>query len=199
MKNTTKWIGITLTLLFIVTSCNTDAKKNDVISLADKTTTTIAVEISDKTLLATNIISNTTIPKTDSATLLDQKCMICHTTAGKTDKTMLAPPFYQVKDRYIRASTDKASFVKIMSNWVKDPKKEKALMRGAMQHLDVMPKLGYADNDINTIVNYIYDNDMPKPDWLDAHQKEHKSGQGRKNGQGNGKGLGGGRGQGRRL
>ena len=43
------------------------------------------------------------ITQTNSKTeaLFKQKCMICHDTEGKTDETMLAPPFYQVKKRYL--------------------------------------------------------------------------------------------------
>ncbi len=108
--------------------------------------------------------------------LFDQKCMICHSTEGKTAKTMLAPPFYQVKKRYKMASMNKQDFIVTMTYWVQNPKKEDALLKGAVQELGVMPKLAYKEDEIKSIVAYIYEHDMPKPEWFDAHQAAHKHG-----------------------
>ena len=131
------------------------------------------------------------IIQTDSKAevLFNQKCMICHNTEGKTDATMLAPPFYQVKKRYLNASIDKNDFIETMTNWVNNPIEDNALMRGAVEKLKVMPKLGYKDEEIREIVNYIYETDMPKPDWFDAHQKSHRM-ENKKNGKEKGKGKG---------
>jgi len=106
--------------------------------------------------------------------LFNQKCMICHNIEGKTDATMLAPPFYQVKKRYLNASIDKNDFIESMTNWVINPSEDNSLMRGAVKKLKVMPKLGYKVEEIKEIVNYIYETDMPKPDWFDAHLKSHQ-------------------------
>ena len=173
MKNTTKWIGITLTLLFIATSCNSNLKKTDTISLTDKNTPTMEIVKTDKTLLAVDSISAFNISNTDAATLFDQKCMICHITKGKTAETMLAPPFYEVKKRYLKASMGKADFIEIMNNWVKKPSADNILIPDAVAHFGIMPNLNYTEEDINQISQYIYDTDMPKPDWFDAHEAEH--------------------------
>jgi mono/diheme cytochrome c family protein len=175
---TTIITGILFALFIVIFGCKSEKKESKI----------------------TNDYISQNLVRTDSTAqkLFNQKCMICHNTEGKTDETMLAPPFYQVKNRYQRASLNQADFVETMSNWIKNPIKENALMRGAVDKLNVMPKLGYNDEDIKTIVNYIYNNDMPKPDWFDAHQKSHqmnKKGQGRGNGRGQGQGRGNGNGK----
>jgi len=172
MKTNYLLSSLIISLFLIQYSCQTEQKKTDI--LPD--------------MIAQNVSKDSA-----SMELFNQKCMICHTTEGKDDTTMLAPPFYQVKNRYLRASMDQADFIATMSNWVKNPTTDNALMRGAVEHFNVMPKLGYTDADIKLIVNYIYNNDMPKPDWFDAHQREHRN-----NGQGKGRGHGHGYGRNKR-
>ena len=106
--------------------------------------------------------------------LFNQKCMICHSAEGKNAATMLAPPFYPIKKRYLMASMNKQDFIESMTYWVLNPMKENSLMPGAVQQFSVMPKLGYSEKDIKLISTYIYENDMPKPDWFDAHQEAHR-------------------------
>ncbi len=114
------------------------------------------------------------LPKANNSTLLfDQKCMICHITKGKTSETMLAPPFYEVKERYLKASMDKEDFIEIVGDWVKNPSADNVLIPDAVKHFGIMPNLNYSEKNINQISQYIYDNDMPKPEWFDAHEAEH--------------------------
>jgi len=176
MKTKTSIILLLMTSFFLNISCQSEVKKQ--------------TKSEDNLVVA--------ILQTDSKTveLFNQKCMICHNTEGKSDETMLAPPFYQVKNRYLKASFDKTDFIETMSNWVNNPTEDNALMRGAVEQLKVMPKLSYNEEEVKQIVNYIYENDMPKPDWFDAHQKSHQM-KHRENGKGNGKGKGIGRGEGK--
>jgi len=151
----------------------------------------------DTTKLVT-IEESTTEFDSIGAQLFNQKCMICHNHVGKVDSTMLAPPFFQVKDRYLKASMDKKDFIETMTYWVKNPKEENILMQGTKDHFEVMPYLAYSDEDIAKIVNYIYENDMEKPEWFDAHQESHRKenggrGMGNDHGRGQGNGLGKGR------
>ncbi len=170
MNKIKTWIAPALLVVIFTISCNTNSKKKDAIKLS-------TIEIAKK--------------ETDSigAQLFNQKCMICHNHVGKVDSTMLAPPFFQVKDRYLRASMDKEDFIETMTNWVKNPSEDNLLMRGTLDHFEVMPYLAYSDEDIAKIVNYVYNNDMERPEWFDAHQESHqKEGRGMGNGQGRGQG-----------
>lgn len=112
--------------------------------------------------------------------IFEQKCLACHGFEGKTDEQMIAPPMFAVKKRYLRASSNKEEFVNLMSEFVKNPQKETGLMKGALDRLGVMPHLNYDEHEILKIVNYIYETDMVKPDWFDAHQRSHQ-GQNKKN------------------
>jgi len=171
-------LGITLIFLAILlNSCQGKTKKTSNVIQEEVTKTLIPID-------------------STAQVLLDQKCMVCHGFEGKTEEAMIAPPMSAVKSRYLRSSDVKEEFVTNMTNWVKKPEAEKGLMRGALQEKGVMPHLAYSDEDINTIVNYIYDTEIPKPDWLDAHQSTHGNGG---NGRGNGQGQGRGQGQGNGL
>jgi len=37
-----------------------------------------------------------------------------------------------------------------------------------------MPHLNYDEKDIVQIVNYLYETEMSKPEWFDAHQQSHQ-------------------------
>jgi hypothetical protein len=45
-------------------------------------------------------------------------------------------------------------------------------MWGALQRFKVMPKQEFDENEIRKIASYIYDNELPVPDWFDAHQSK---------------------------
>ncbi len=143
-----------LVLLSFVNSCHTKTEKKDT-----------------PNKIKTKNIAPKTTQKT--AILFEQKCMICHITKGKTSETMLAPPFYEIKKRYLKASMGKADFIEIMSDWVKNPSPDNVLIPNAVKHFSIMPNLNYTEKEINQIIPYIYNTDLPKPDWFDAHEKEH--------------------------
>lgn len=176
MNQTGKWAAMLLLIVVFTVSCNTKTKETNTTKL-----TTIEKVTSEVDSLG--------------ASLFNQKCMICHNHEGKVDSTMLAPPFFQVKDRYLRASMDKNDFIETMSYWVKNPSEDNILMRGTVDHFEVMPYLAYSDKDIAKIVNYVYNNDIEKPEWFDAHLEEHRE-EGSEHGKGNGRGMGKGRGMG---
>jgi len=143
------------------------------------------ISLSILTLLSCN--NTKSDPKSNSDTIIkkevvdsigkiqfEQKCIACHGIENKTEEQMIAPPMYAVKRRYTKASSDKEEFVKLMSDWVKNPQLENVLMRDAAKDKGVMPHLNYDEKSISEIVNYIYNTEMPKPEWFDAHEQSHK-------------------------
>ncbi len=125
--------------------------------------------------------TNSTITKTIDSNAesigkiqFEQKCIACHGFENKTEEEMIAPPMYAVKRRYMKASKNKDEFINLMSNWVKNPQQEKVLMRDAAIEKGVMPHLNYDEKDIMQIVNYLYETEMTKPEWFDAHQQSHQ-------------------------
>jgi len=125
--------------------------------------------------------TNSTITKTIDSNAeslgkiqFEQKCIACHGFENKTEEEMIAPPMYAVKRRYMKASKNKEDFINLMSDWVKNPQQEKVLMRDAALEKGVMPHLNYDEKDIVQIVNYLYETEMSKPEWFDAHQQSHQ-------------------------
>ncbi len=156
---------LSIIVVLIIVSCNTKTNKSD-----------------EKELTGIKMTAKDSI----AAILFTEKCLICHNHVGKVDSTMIAPPFFAVKKRYLKAAKDKEGFVELMRNWVKNPSEEKLLMRGTMDSFGVMPYLAYSEEDITKIVNYVYENEIEKPEWFDAHQASHGN-EGR-GGTGNGNG-----------
>jgi hypothetical protein len=117
----------------------------------------------NKTDITTNIspeIENSKSIDSIAQLLVDQKCIICHQYTGKTEKETIAPPLFAVRRKYLEVFDKKEDFVLNMSNWIKNPQAEKALMRSALDRKGLMPHLPQSDEDINKIVNYIYKSEM---------------------------------------
>lgn len=117
-------------------------------------------------------------------TLMKNYCYACHNPNTASHDDILAPPFKGVKMHYTRQYDNKKDFVDAMVNWVQNPDENKALMRGAVNKFKVMVKLPLPTADLKKIAEYIYENDVEEPEWMEAHMKENQGG---KMGKGKGK------------
>lgn len=144
------------------------------------------------TLIACNNTSEKTISEnieskiselsndTEAYELIKTKCYICHSINSSSHDVIIAPPMAAVKMRYSRNYRAKENFVEAITKWTMDPKVEKALMSGAVDNFNVMPKQVFVEEEIRKIATYIYENELEEPDWFDVHQKEmHGDGMGR--------------------
>lgn len=123
----------------------------------------------------------------ESLLLFQQNCYACHSVTSKSHDEIIAPPMEVVKRRYKMYYQTEEEFVQAFTNWVMDPKEENALMRGAIATFNIMPKQPFNEEDINKIAQYIYSNEIEKPDWFQTHFNEvHPNGMG--NGQRRGAG-----------
>jgi mono/diheme cytochrome c family protein len=119
--------------------------------------------------------------------LLEQNCYACHSVTSESHDAIIAPPMVAVVRRYKMMYQDKESFVNGISNWVLNPTADHALMRGAVSQFNVMPKLPFNKNEVLTIAQYIYDNELEAPSWFEDHfNSQHPNGMGM--GMGNGRG-----------
>ena len=107
---------------------------------------------------------------------MKNNCYACHNPNTESHGDILAPPFKAVKMHYNREYDTKEDFVKAIVNWVQNPEEDKALMFGAVKRFKVMPKLPLPTKNLEKIANYIYDNDVEEPKWMEEHMKEHKGG-----------------------
>ena len=110
--------------------------------------------------------------------LMKTQCYICHSVSSASHDDIIAPPMAAVKMRYSRSYRTKESFVEAVSTWALDPKPENAIMRGAVNQFNVMPKQVFKKEDLEKIALYMYENELEVPEWFAEHEKE-MHGQGR--------------------
>ncbi len=116
--------------------------------------------------------------------LFKNNCLACHG-GGATHDALIAPPMIAVKKHYINSETTKEDFVNAVTAWVPNPNEALSRMPGAIRRFKLMPPLALTKEDLTLIAAFIYDNDMTKPVWFDAHEKEmHKKGKGKGKGKG---------------
>jgi len=85
--------------------------------------------------------------------------------------------------RYKMSYETKEAFVEGVTNWVLNPTEENAIMRGAISQFKVMPKQPFKKDEMITIAEYIYDNELETPPWFEAHfNEEHPNGMGNRMG-----------------
>jgi len=125
-----------------------------------------AIKQNTKTTSSNQGVYTNSINKLNSGKqLLETKCNICHG-LKEDSKSMLAPPFVNIKSKYKAVYKTKDKFVKGIVDFTLNPTKEKAMMMGSLKRFAVMPKLGYSKADLTEIANYIYANKFEKPSWF---------------------------------
>ena len=120
---------------------------------------------------------------------METECYICHNPKA-SENSMIAPPMIAVKKHYIDSNTTKKEFIASLILWVNDPEAP-SKMPGAQKRFGKMPYLPYSVETITQIAAYVYDNEIEKPKWFDAHYEgEHGKGKGKRKGMGMGMGMG---------
>ncbi|MGV6829998.1 MAG: c-type heme family protein [bacterium] len=107
--------------------------------------------------------------------LMETKCYVCHNPSTDHD-SRTAPPMVAIKSHYIGDDTTKEEFVSAMWNFVKEPSKDKAKMRGAVKRFGVMPYQPFSEEEIKLISEYIYDFKIEEPEWFKEHIEEESKG-----------------------
>jgi hypothetical protein len=118
-----------------------------------------------------------------AADYLAINCYTCHDPRSPSHDAILAPPLAGVKGHYLEAYPEKEAFVEAMTTFILNPTAEDALMKGPVRRFGVMPKTTLTADQVKAIVNYIYEQDIPKPDWYDAHHQERHGNKGKGGGQ----------------
>ncbi len=112
------------------------------------------------------------LPDLDKAEqLLNTTCYVCHSpTAGENAR--IAPPMEAIKRRYQMAYSSEENFVEAITSFTVDPSEEASLMRGAVDKFGVMPVQNFKEEDMRAVAKYIYQNDLPQPEWFEGHFKQ---------------------------
>lgn len=160
---------LVIVLLVLFSSCK-DGKKDAYVPTPDET---LKVALQDAN-------------KHPGKKFMETECYICHNPKA-SQASMIAPPMIAVKRHYIDSSTTKEAFTKALIRWVNDPETE-SKMPGALKRFGCMPYMPYPDESLAQIADYLYDNEIEKPDWFDAHYNGEHGKRGQK-GKGMGKGM----------
>jgi len=138
-----KKIAIIISVLFIF-SCNSTENKEQETQTSE-----------NKEVAETNINS-------EAYNLMKQKCMICHFEKPSFENKgkMTAPPLLRIKEHYLPSFPKKEDFINAILDFSKNPTEEKVMMPGSVKKFNLMPKLGYTDEDLKIIAEFIYETDF---------------------------------------
>ncbi len=122
--------------------------------------------------------------------LMENNCYACHS-PNASEENMIAPPFVAIKMHYISEDTSKEAFVEAMVEWSKKPSEEKSKMPGAVKKFGLMPYQFFPEETIKQIADYLFENEVEKPEWFQEHyNKMHGNGKMMNGKMGRGKGMG---------
>ncbi|SDE44589.1 Protein of unknown function [Pricia antarctica] len=99
--------------------------------------------------------------------ILETECYICHN-PKESEESMIAPPMIVIKRHYIAENTTKDQFTEDLIKWVNDPETESKIP-AAHKRFGAMPYIPYPDDAIAQVADYLYDYEVEKPVWFDAH------------------------------
>ena len=112
----------------------------------------------------------------EAKNLLIKNCYICHSPSSPSHDEIIAPPLAAVKMRYGMRYSNEEDFVNAIVDWSLNPKGEKALMKGAVDRFNVMPKQPFKREELNKMALYMYQNELEEPIWFEEHQREMHQG-----------------------
>ncbi len=163
-----------LAILLVITGCK-DAKKDEY---------TIVDNPANIDVVASN--------EHPGKKFMETLCYTCHD-ATTLEEARLGPPMVAIKRRYLMEGGTRDEFINEILAWTGKPSLQKAKMRGAVDRFGVMPYLAFPKDNIKEIAEYLYDNDIEKPEWFEEHYQKN---QGNGQGMGKGRGMGGSQGKG---
>ena len=116
-----------------------------------------------------------TFTKQEGESLLTTHCYSCHNPASPSHDEMLAPPLAGIKYKYKQIYPDRSTFIHRMTEFIDEPSKENAVMKGPVKQFGLMPKHATLRKDeIRALTAFIYDNQLPIPDWFPKHfERKH--------------------------
>lgn len=136
------------------------------------------VKSSDGSNIATSQVLSTSVAQQQ----LETDCFVCHNPNADSHDAILAPPLAGIKMKYKNATSDRSEFIERMTAFVAQPSEATAMMKGPVKRFGLMPATALDQTQIEAIVTYIYDNELPEPDWFAEHEREMHGGGGKGHG-----------------
>ncbi|MBZ9651882.1 c-type heme family protein [Psychroflexus montanilacus] len=150
-----KWTIIALVIAVSLASCKNSSEKNKSDYIKLKSTELNSEELAVR-----------------GKTLMENKCYLCHSPKA-AEGSMIAPPMVALKAKYAEDATSKEEFIANIWNFVEQPTKEKAKLKGAVKRFGLMPYQPYKQEDIEAIAAFMYDYEIAEPEWFQKHWEEH--------------------------
>ncbi len=122
-----------------------------------------------------NLISVTAFAEEDGEKLYQQHCGACHGATAQGQRR-IAPPIFAVKNHYMAVHDEELTFVDAINAWVANPEEERSLMKGAIRHFNLMPKIPVAEDDVTKIAEYIFSDKVAIPEAYRKHYERQHSG-----------------------
>jgi len=96
---------------------------------------------------------------------IETVCYVCHSPTAPPDDR-LAPPLEIAKRNYLAETETREEFVEKMVQFILKPTAEQSVLHSDVEQYGLMDPVGFSEEDIRAIAEYVYDNDLEKPDWL---------------------------------
>ena len=96
---------------------------------------------------------------------IETVCYACHSPTASPDDRF-APPLEIAKRNYIAETANKDEFVDKMVQFILYPSAEQSVLHSDVEQYGLMDPVGFSEKDVRAIAEYIYDNELEKPDWL---------------------------------
>lgn len=100
--------------------------------------------------------------------LIEKNCFSCHS-PNASQENRVAPPMVAIKKHYINEHTSLDDFTKDLIRFLNNPSEDISKMPQAVKKFNLMPKMGFSEEDITQIAAYIYHTKLEKPNWFDKH------------------------------
>lgn len=126
----------------------------------------------------------TEVEAQEAQQLMATHCYICHSPTASETEGRIAPPMVAIKARYLMNNSTKEEFVSHITQFVENPTEENAIMYGAVDRFNVMPKQVFPEGVVQKIANYMYEYQIEEPVWFKEHWESSGNGQGRRKGKG---------------
>ncbi|MCV9385384.1 c-type heme family protein [Reichenbachiella ulvae] len=105
--------------------------------------------------------------------IVDQNCISCHSPNANRNNR-IAPPLFAVKNHYLESDRDQEPFIQSMSSFLSSPKIETSKMPRAIEKFGLMPNLGLSEEQYIAVATYLYQSNLDKPDWYEAHHLKER-------------------------
>ena len=105
--------------------------------------------------------------------LTEKSCFSCHSPNASIGNG-IAPPMVAIKKHYIAYNTAQAEFTKELIKFINNPSEENSKIPNAIQKFNLMPKMGFSEDEITKIAAYIYNTELEKPGWFEKHYNKEK-------------------------